>query len=87
MEKYWKPKETMPIPSATTNMTKPRRRKNDFEEHLEALVAAQEGGDEGGWRAELRDYLKHRPAEVRKDMDVLKWWAVRDYYLLILVLH
>ena len=77
----------MSIPSATMNMMKPRRCKNDFKEHLEALVAVQEEGDEGGWRAELRDYLKHCPAEVHKDMDVLKWWAVHDYYLLILVLH
>ena len=77
----------MPIPSATMNMMKPCRHKNNFEEHLEALVAVQEEGDEGGWRAELRDYLKHRSAEVCKDMDVLKWWAVHHYYLLILVLH
>ena len=72
MEKYWKPKEIMSIPSATMNMMKPHRCKNNFEEHLDALIAVQEGGDEGGWRAELRDYLKHHPAEVHKDMNVLK---------------
>ena len=58
----------MSIPSATMNMMKPRRCKNNFKEHLEALVVVQEGGDKGGWRAELRDYLKHR-TEVCKDMD------------------
>lgn len=74
MEKYYIP-AAVPLPS----LPKARRHKRDtYEEHLEALAAAKGGGNDGGWRAELRDYLRHRPAGVHKHMDIMKWWAVSN---------
>jgi hypothetical protein len=29
-----------------------------------------------GWASELRRYLKDIPADVTKDMDIVKWWQV-----------
>lgn len=79
MEKYWKLRETTTTPKispARPPKPRARKRRDEFEEHLEKLAASNEGENEGGWRAELRDYLRFRPAGVHKHMDVIKWWAV-----------
>ena len=73
MEEHYKPKVLPPSsPKAC------QQRQDFFEEHLELLAGSKEGGNEGGWRSELRDYLKYHPLGVHKYMDILKWWAVSN---------
>ena len=77
MEKYWKLKETTPTISPTSPpKAHARKCQDEFEEHFEKLAISNEHGNEGGWRAELRDYLRFCPAGVHKHMDMIKWWAI-----------
>ena len=46
---------------------------SEFDRHRLSLLA----GDEEGWGAELRSYLKDMPADVTKDIDIVNWWQVR----------
>ena len=36
-------------------------------------------GQEDGWQAELRRYLKDMPANVTKETDIVEWWQVRSW--------
>jgi hypothetical protein len=35
--------------------------------------------DKEGWALELRQYLKDRPANVKKDTDIVQWWQASSF--------
>ena len=48
---------------------------SDFDCHRLTLLL----GQEEGWGAELRQYLKDMPANVTKETDIMEWWQVRSW--------
>jgi hypothetical protein len=55
---------------------------SDFDRHRHSLMTQ---GQEGGWEAELRRYLKDLPPNVTKDTDVVEWWQVRFLSVVLLI--
>jgi hypothetical protein len=47
----------------------------------DSLALLSSRGEDEGWQAELRRYLKDLPADVTKDTDIVKWWQVCDSML------
>lgn len=78
MEQYWatRPKR-LPAQTAHSNggSTPERSHLSEFDRHRQMLVEQNEGEEEG-WAAELRRYLKDMPADVSKETDIVEWWQV-----------
>ena len=49
---------------------------SEFDRYRQTLV---EIDDDEGWAAELRHYLKDRPADIMKHTDIVKWWQVSPF--------
>lgn len=51
---------------------------DEYERHRRALMenVAKQSAGTLGWHAELRRYLTIIEVDVKKDMDILAWWAV-----------
>jgi len=95
MEEYWVLPTwttTASEPSTSTSTTmmaqssaksRPGRhgRRSDFDEHRKTLLTHEV---DDGWRAELRRYFK-TVFNVDKNVDVIKWWQVRSYSIVIIV--
>ena len=47
----------------------------DFDKHRETLLS-NDDRDEEGWESELRRYLGTVQRDIKKDVDVVKWWQV-----------
>ena len=45
----------------------------DFDKHRETLLS-NDDRDEEGWESELRRYLGTVQRDIKKDVDVVKWW-------------
>jgi hypothetical protein len=79
MEQYWKARPTTPLIAPTddpNNPTQPSHESllSEFDRHRLALLSSHAQND--GWQSEMRRYLKHIPADVTKDTDIVKWWEV-----------
>ena len=79
---YWKnrPQVTMSTPpSRGSSPTSSAGRNNfdsiiaDFDQHHQSLL---NGASLETWAAEVRRYLRTVEMDVKKDVDVLKWWQV-----------
>lgn len=46
---------------------------SDFDRYRQTLVSRD---DDEGWESELRRYLKSIPAEMKKDIDLVRLWSV-----------
>jgi len=54
---------------------------SEFDRHQQSLVMQEE--EDGGWAAELRQYLKDMPANVSKHTDIVEWWQVIYFFILL----
>ena len=52
---------------------------SDYDRYRKSLVNKD---DDEGWNSEYRCYLKDRPANVKKDTDIVKWWQVFSFHLM-----
>lgn len=81
MERYWKDRQTaatpepVPVPHGLPEANSDSIL-SDFDRHRLALLSSR--GEDEGYQAELRRYLKDLPADVTKDTDIVKWWQVCD---------
>jgi hypothetical protein len=82
MEQYWanRPKasmaQTIPLPTGQDCQL------SEFDRHRRSLIMQEEEEHEG-WAAELRRYLKAMPADVSKDTDIVEWWQVVYFFILL----
>jgi hypothetical protein len=79
MERYWKDRQIVATPEPAPVSTEHSEDNGDsilseFDRHRLALLSSRD--EDEGWQAELRRYLKDLPADVSKDMDIVKWWQV-----------
>lgn len=86
MEKYWmnRPRSS-PITTSTpsNDVVGSASVMSDFDRYRRSLVALEE--DEG-WQSELRRYLKDMPADVTAETDIIRYWQVCSFNLLLLYL-
>lgn len=80
MERYYKTRpRAKPVdpPSPSSRSTTPAKSiYSEYDRYRQNLV---EVDDDEGWAAELRRYLKERPANVTNDMDIVQWWQVCSF--------
>jgi hypothetical protein len=50
---------------------------SEYDQYRRTLVNKD---DDEGWNSEYRRYLKDRPANVKKDTDIVRWWQVCLFY-------
>lgn len=53
---------------------------SEYDRYRQSLVNKD---DDEGWNSELRRYLKDRPADVKKDTDIVQWWQVCSFHLIL----
>lgn len=53
------------------------RNLSEFDRYRQSLVNKD---DDEGWYSEYRRYLKDRPADVKKDTDIIQWWQVISFH-------
>ena len=46
---------------------------SEYDRYRQSLVNED---DDEGWNSEYRRYLNDRPANVKKDTDIVQWWQV-----------
>ena len=58
----------------------------DFADEFDCtrLKRLQSADAEDGWKAELQRYLSDPGADLKRDTDTVKWWAVRTYIIILL---
>ena len=81
MEDYWgeiKASTTAKVTSSSpTNHSSKRPLESEYDRHRrERLLQVKTCSDNGGWKAELRQYLNDIPTDVSKETDIVAWWAV-----------
>lgn len=89
MEKYYqqRPGRSSDVSSAAENED-PGTILSEYDQYRQSLLNED---DDEGWNSEYRRYLKDRPADVKKDTDIVQWWqvhlfhSIRIFVLLILI--
>ena len=74
MEEYYqrRPGRSSGTPSTAEN-EEPETILSEYDQYRQSLV---NNDDDEGWISEYRRYLKDRPANVKKDTDIIQWWQV-----------
>jgi hypothetical protein len=77
MEEYYKrrPGRSSVIPSTAEN-EETETVLSEYDQYRQSLVNED---DDEGWNSEYRRYLKDRPANVKKDTDIIQWWQVCSF--------
>jgi hypothetical protein len=77
MEEYYqrRPGRSSGTPSTAEN-EEPENGKTVLSEYDQYRQSLVNDDDDEGWNSEYRRYLKDRPANVKKDTDIIQWWQV-----------
>lgn len=77
MAKYHKRPSRREHSSSTTELdaTESMALVSKYDRYRQTLMNLNDGEE---WAPELRHYLKDRPADVSKDIDIIQWWQVSN---------